>query len=61
MKDGQIAECGTHTQLMCKERDYASLFNSVQQEVRSGSWGAMPAHFNDVSLLVKHNNIEHAE
>uniref|UniRef100_A0A3Q3VS30 ATP-binding cassette sub-family C member 5 n=1 Tax=Mola mola TaxID=94237 RepID=A0A3Q3VS30_MOLML len=32
MKNGQIAECGTHTQLMAKERDYANLFNSMQQE-----------------------------
>lgn len=33
MKDGQIAECGTHDQLMCKEREYAHLFNSLKQEV----------------------------
>ncbi|KAF7228565.1 ATP-binding cassette sub-family C member 5 [Nothobranchius furzeri] len=32
MKDGQIAEHGTHAHLMGKERDYATLFNSVQQE-----------------------------
>ncbi|XP_069550312.1 ATP-binding cassette sub-family C member 5 isoform X1 [Brachyistius frenatus] len=32
MKDGQIAEHGTHTLLMGKERDYATLFNSMQQE-----------------------------
>ncbi|XP_054453081.1 ATP-binding cassette sub-family C member 5 [Anoplopoma fimbria] len=32
MKDGQIAEHGTHAQLMGKERDYASLFSSMQQE-----------------------------
>ncbi|KAM7417317.1 hypothetical protein PAMA_017129 [Pampus argenteus] len=32
MKDGQIAEHGTHAQLMGKERDYATLFNSMQQE-----------------------------
>ncbi|TMS17566.1 Multidrug resistance-associated protein 5 [Larimichthys crocea] len=32
MKDGQIAEYGTHAQLMGKERDYAALFNSMQQE-----------------------------
>ncbi|KAK2848887.1 hypothetical protein Q5P01_008721 [Channa striata] len=32
MKDGQIAEHGTHAQLMGKEREYASLFNSMQQE-----------------------------
>lgn len=43
MKDGQIAECGTHDQLMCKGRDYANLFNSLQQEVRppkhsTGNW-----------------------
>uniref|UniRef100_A0A8C6K997 ATP-binding cassette sub-family C member 5 n=1 Tax=Nothobranchius furzeri TaxID=105023 RepID=A0A8C6K997_NOTFU len=35
MKDGQIAEHGTHAHLMGKERDYATLFNSVQQEVSS--------------------------
>uniref|UniRef100_A0A667XG66 ATP-binding cassette sub-family C member 5 n=1 Tax=Myripristis murdjan TaxID=586833 RepID=A0A667XG66_9TELE len=29
MKDGQIAEHGTHAQLMGKERDYATLFNSI--------------------------------
>uniref|UniRef100_A0A9J8C7K8 ATP-binding cassette sub-family C member 5 n=1 Tax=Cyprinus carpio carpio TaxID=630221 RepID=A0A9J8C7K8_CYPCA len=33
MKDGQIAEHGSHVQLMEKGRDYAALFNSVQQEV----------------------------
>ncbi|XP_013859205.1 multidrug resistance-associated protein 5 [Austrofundulus limnaeus] len=32
MKDGQIAEHGTHAHLMGKERDYATLFNSMQQE-----------------------------
>lgn len=32
MKDGQIAEHGTHAQLMGKERDYTTLFNSMQQE-----------------------------
>ncbi|XP_070770076.1 ATP-binding cassette sub-family C member 5 [Enoplosus armatus] len=32
MKDGQIAEHGTHAQLMGKERDYATLFNSMQHE-----------------------------
>ncbi|XP_030595324.1 multidrug resistance-associated protein 5 [Archocentrus centrarchus] len=32
MKDGQIAEHGSHAQLMAKDRDYASLFNSMQQE-----------------------------
>uniref|UniRef100_A0A8D3CA61 ATP-binding cassette sub-family C member 5 n=1 Tax=Scophthalmus maximus TaxID=52904 RepID=A0A8D3CA61_SCOMX len=37
MKDGQIAEHGTHTQLMAKERDYATLFSSMQQEVRPGA------------------------
>uniref|UniRef100_A0AAQ6A2F6 Uncharacterized protein n=1 Tax=Amphiprion ocellaris TaxID=80972 RepID=A0AAQ6A2F6_AMPOC len=36
MKDGQIAEHGTHAQLMVKERDYATLFNSMQQEQRAG-------------------------
>lgn len=34
MKDGQIAENGSHAQLMAKARDYASLFTSMQQEVR---------------------------
>ncbi|PWA18711.1 hypothetical protein CCH79_00005724, partial [Gambusia affinis] len=32
MKDGQIVEHGNHAQLMSKERDYATLFNSMQQE-----------------------------
>ncbi|XP_030649011.1 multidrug resistance-associated protein 5 [Chanos chanos] len=32
MKDGQIAEHGTHAQLMGRQRDYAALFNSIQQE-----------------------------
>ncbi|XP_008418789.1 multidrug resistance-associated protein 5 [Poecilia reticulata] len=32
MKDGQIVEHGNHAQLMSKERDYATLFNSLQQE-----------------------------
>ncbi|XP_047441293.1 ATP-binding cassette sub-family C member 5 [Mugil cephalus] len=32
MKDGQIGEHGTHAQLMAKERDYAALFHSMQQE-----------------------------
>ncbi|XP_063350533.1 ATP-binding cassette sub-family C member 5 [Pelmatolapia mariae] len=32
MKDGQIAEHGTHAQLIGKDRDYAMLFNSMQQE-----------------------------
>ncbi|XP_024918854.1 multidrug resistance-associated protein 5 isoform X3 [Cynoglossus semilaevis] len=32
MKDGQIAEHGTHEQLMAKERDYAALFSSIKQE-----------------------------
>lgn len=45
MKDGQIAECGTHDQLMCKERDYANLFNSLQQEVR-------PLQHSNWNLLV---------
>uniref|UniRef100_A0A8C6TI69 ATP-binding cassette sub-family C member 5 n=1 Tax=Neogobius melanostomus TaxID=47308 RepID=A0A8C6TI69_9GOBI len=33
MNNGQIAEHGTHAQLMEKDRDYAVLFNSMQQEV----------------------------
>ncbi|XP_038137298.1 multidrug resistance-associated protein 5 [Cyprinodon tularosa] len=32
MKDGQIVEHGSHAQLMSKARDYATLFNSMQQE-----------------------------
>uniref|UniRef100_A0A8C5GYB6 ATP-binding cassette sub-family C member 5 n=1 Tax=Gouania willdenowi TaxID=441366 RepID=A0A8C5GYB6_GOUWI len=32
MKDGQISEHGTHSLLMSKERDYATLFNSMQHE-----------------------------
>ncbi|XP_072292178.1 ATP-binding cassette sub-family C member 5 [Eucyclogobius newberryi] len=32
MNNGQIAEHGTHAQLMEKGRDYATLFNSMQQE-----------------------------
>ncbi|XP_075867976.1 ATP-binding cassette sub-family C member 5 [Nelusetta ayraudi] len=32
MRDGQIAENGSHTQLMAKARDYAALFTSMQQE-----------------------------
>ncbi|XP_005722919.1 multidrug resistance-associated protein 5 [Pundamilia nyererei] len=32
MKDGQIAEHGTHVQLIGKDRNYAMLFNSMQQE-----------------------------
>ncbi|XP_026185539.1 multidrug resistance-associated protein 5 isoform X2 [Mastacembelus armatus] len=32
MKDGQIAEHGTHAQLMGKERYYATLVSSMQQE-----------------------------
>ncbi|KAJ8255155.1 hypothetical protein GJAV_G00201630 [Gymnothorax javanicus] len=33
MKDGQIAEHGTHAQLMDRERDYATLINSFQENV----------------------------
>uniref|UniRef100_A0A8C1INQ6 ATP-binding cassette sub-family C member 5 n=1 Tax=Cyprinus carpio TaxID=7962 RepID=A0A8C1INQ6_CYPCA len=57
MKDGQIAEHGTHVQLMEKGRDYAALFNSVQQEVEEerekqaeGRGGEQPASV-DKSLL----------
>lgn len=45
MKDGQIAEHGTHVQLMAKERDYAALFNSMQQEVRPGALEALSQLF----------------
>uniref|UniRef100_A0A3B3XGY0 ATP-binding cassette sub-family C member 5 n=1 Tax=Poecilia mexicana TaxID=48701 RepID=A0A3B3XGY0_9TELE len=43
MKDGQIVEHGSHAQLMSKERDYATLFNSMQQEVRPGPQRLMKA------------------
>uniref|UniRef100_A0A8C9W837 ATP-binding cassette sub-family C member 5 n=1 Tax=Scleropages formosus TaxID=113540 RepID=A0A8C9W837_SCLFO len=32
MKDGQIAEWGTHTELLDKEREYATLFTGMQYE-----------------------------
>nr|XP_020450128.1 multidrug resistance-associated protein 5-like isoform X2 [Monopterus albus] len=32
LQDGQIAEHGTHAQLMGKERDYATLFRNMQHE-----------------------------
>ncbi|KAJ3587403.1 hypothetical protein NHX12_011001 [Muraenolepis orangiensis] len=32
MKDGLISEHGSHAQLMARERDYAALFTSMQQE-----------------------------
>lgn len=50
MKDGQIAEHGTHAQLMARERDYASLFNSVQQEVM----GAFLQGKHALSLSLSH-------
>lgn len=34
MKDGQIAEQGTHGQLVARGRDYAMLITSGQQEVQ---------------------------
>uniref|UniRef100_A0A8C4Z0Z0 Uncharacterized protein n=1 Tax=Gadus morhua TaxID=8049 RepID=A0A8C4Z0Z0_GADMO len=44
MKDGQVSEHGAHPQLMARERDYASLFTSMQQEVslQGGGGGAPP-------------------
>lgn len=45
MRDGQIAEHGSHTQLMAKARDYAALFNGMQQEVRSAPLSAAGAFF----------------
>uniref|UniRef100_A0A8C6K7K7 ATP-binding cassette sub-family C member 5 n=1 Tax=Nothobranchius furzeri TaxID=105023 RepID=A0A8C6K7K7_NOTFU len=53
MKDGQIAEHGTHAHLMGKERDYATLFNSVQQEVRPGlkKIAALVSLFKDKQLM----------
>uniref|UniRef100_A0A8C2HRT8 ATP-binding cassette sub-family C member 5 n=1 Tax=Cyprinus carpio TaxID=7962 RepID=A0A8C2HRT8_CYPCA len=48
MKDGQIAEHGTHVQLMEKGRDYAALFNSVQQESPNPS---LPSHRESDQLM----------
>lgn len=48
MKDGQIAEYGTHTQLMSKERDYATLFKSMQQEVRPGFTLHPSSHYSNI-------------
>lgn len=63
MRDGQIAEHGSHTQLMAKARDYAALFNGMQQEVRPAPLGSATAFFflflNKASLPSPHNNIEH--
>lgn len=60
MKDGQIAEHGTHAQLMGKERDYATLFNSMQQEVRPGAHEAPGQLFVNKSVFAPlHNNIVH--
>lgn len=53
MRDGQIAENGSHAQLMAKARDYASLFTSMQQEVRRGSAGGVDLDLNKARL---HNN-----
>lgn len=49
MKDGQIAECGTHDQLMCKERDYANLFSSLQQEVKPSQHSTVTGSFWSIS------------
>lgn len=56
MRDGQIAENGSHTQLMAKARDYAALFTSMQQEVRPGPAGGVGLVLNKARL---HNNTEH--
>ena len=42
MKDGQVSEHGAHPQLMARERDYASLFTSMQQEVSLQGGGGGP-------------------
>uniref|UniRef100_A0A8C6TCW1 Si:ch211-221f10.2 n=1 Tax=Neogobius melanostomus TaxID=47308 RepID=A0A8C6TCW1_9GOBI len=44
MNNGQIAEHGTHAQLMEKDRDYAVLFNSMQQEVSPEALKAAEVH-----------------
>lgn len=56
MRDGQIAENGSHAQLMAKARDYASLFTNMQQEVRRGSAGGVGLVLNKARL---HNNTLH--
>ena len=60
MKDGQISEHGTHAQLMAKERDYATLFSSMQQEVRPGAHEA-PGQLLWIKHLCPRNtkNIQH--
>lgn len=57
MKDGQIAEHGTHTQLMEKGRDYAALFNSVQQEVRCAAYGKTPGSHTHKTSYITHCKI----
>uniref|UniRef100_A0A8C1GCA9 ATP-binding cassette sub-family C member 5 n=1 Tax=Cyprinus carpio TaxID=7962 RepID=A0A8C1GCA9_CYPCA len=52
MKDGQIAEHGTHVQLMEKGRDYAALFNSVQQEVRYAVRWENTRHFWNITQQI---------
>lgn len=56
MRDGQVAESGSHTQLMAKARDYASLFTSMQQEVSRGSARGVGLVVNEAGL---HNNTLH--
>lgn len=56
MRDGQIAENGSHAQLMAKARDYAALFTSMQQEVRPGPARGVGLILNKARL---HNNTEH--
>lgn len=56
MRDGQIAENGSHAQLMAKARDYAALFTSMQQEVRPAPPGGGDLLLNKARL---HDNTEH--
>uniref|UniRef100_A0A8C6TDA5 Si:ch211-221f10.2 n=1 Tax=Neogobius melanostomus TaxID=47308 RepID=A0A8C6TDA5_9GOBI len=51
MNNGQIAEHGTHAQLMEKDRDYAVLFNSMQQEVTKEVHNFFPSSLQKQFLL----------
>uniref|UniRef100_A0A3P9JD61 ATP-binding cassette sub-family C member 5 n=1 Tax=Oryzias latipes TaxID=8090 RepID=A0A3P9JD61_ORYLA len=53
MKDGRIAGHGTHAQLMDKSCEYATLFNSIQQEVRLRSTRNKDITFRPVKPLMK--------
>lgn len=41
MKDGRVAEMGTHTELMSKAAEYAKLYN-VQADAFSSDVGSIP-------------------